>query len=101
MLELHDSERHLVQLCTLYGAGRCKLLLALDEEAVATALGARLAHWLARSAGAAGELPPRLAWIAGRLALRGAERAQVALRQEIASRDQYLRDLLAFSGEGE
>jgi preprotein translocase subunit SecA len=101
VLELHDARRHLAQLCALHGASACKVFLALDEEAMVTALGAGRAQRLARFAAAGGELPPRLSRVAARLAQRGAERAQAALRQEIASRDQYLRDLLAFSGEGE
>jgi preprotein translocase subunit SecA len=98
VVELHDAQRHLAHLCALHGATHYSTFLALDEETVRTALGELAARWLARFAGADGELPASLAAMAVRRAQRGMERAQAALRDEVASRDQYLRDLLAFSG---
>jgi hypothetical protein len=52
----------------------------------------------ALSLGAARELPAsRARWLA-RLALRRAEKARGLAREEAVSREQYLSDLLAFSG---
>ena len=99
--ELHDAARHPAHLCAAHGATQCATFLALDEETVRSALGDAIARSLGRLAGVDGELPARLAPLALRLAQRRMERAQASLREEVVSRDQYLRDLLAFSGEGE
>lgn len=98
--ELHDARRHAAGVFAAYRASRGQLLLALDDERTKSALDETVVRWARRLAGAGGELPPLLsAWIA-RLAQRGAERSQALLRLELLSRDQYLSDLLAFSGPG-
>jgi hypothetical protein len=53
------------------------------------------------AAGRLEELPPRLADLVARRAQRGAERLQAAMRQELVSREQQQKDLLAFSGEAD
>ena len=75
-------------------------MLALEDEAVRGALPGWLSALAAAAAGERGVVPPRLAALVARSAQRGMERAQALLRQELASREQHLRDLLAFSGEG-
>jgi hypothetical protein len=98
--ELHDSRRHVGALAAAAGAWSVELVLALEDEAVQAALGAPLAALCGNWAGERGVLPARVAALAARAAQRGMERAQAALRQELAAREQYLQDLLAFSGEG-
>lgn len=99
--ELHDAARHCLQLAQAAGASSAQVLLSLEEERTAAALEPWMAVLLEAAAAGRKELPPRLAALAARLAQRGAERAQAALRQELASREQQLRDLLAFSGEAD
>jgi preprotein translocase subunit SecA len=98
--ELHDSARHVAALAAASGAWQVEVLLALEDEAVRAALQGWLAELAASSARARGAVAPWLAAFVARAAQRGAERAQALLRQELAAREQYLRDLLAFSGEG-
>lgn len=99
--ELHDAERHLAQIHGAHGAVSCTIFLALEDEAVAAAIGPLAAAAGRRGALQGGELPAWLArWIAAR-AQRGAERARSAQRHGIALRDQQLEDLLAFSGQGD
>jgi preprotein translocase subunit SecA len=99
--ELHDAERHLAQIRGAHGATSCTVFLALEDEAVAAAIGPLAAAAGRRGARHGGELPAWLAqWIAAR-AQRGVERARSAPRRAIALRDQQLEDLLAFSGQGD
>ena len=98
--ELHDAERHVASLAAAAGAWSVESVLALEDEAVRAALPAWLSVLAASAAGERGLVPPPLARLVARSAQRGAERAQALLRQELASREQHLQDLLAFSGEG-
>jgi len=98
--EVHDAERHVASLATAAGAWSIESVLALEDEAVRAALPGWLSVLAASAAGERGLVPPPLARLVARSAQRGAERAQALLRQELASREQHLQDLLAFSGEG-
>ena len=98
--ELHDAERHVASLAAASGAWSVEHVLALEDEAVRAALPGWLSALAASAAGEDGLVPPRLARLVASSAQRGAERAQAQLRQELASREQHLRDVLAFSGEG-
>jgi hypothetical protein len=99
--ELHDAARHLAQIREAYGASSCTVFLALEDEAVAAAIGPLAAALGRRSAWQGGELPARLAqWIAAR-AQRSVEQARRAQRRAAALREQQLEDLLAFSGQGD
>ena len=98
--ELHDAERHVAGLAVATGAWSVENLLALEDEAVGAALPGWLGALAAAAAGEDGLVPPWLARHVARSAQRGAERAQALLRLELASREQHLHDLLAFSGEG-
>jgi len=96
--ELHDAGRHITRIYEAYGASVGETLLALEDEAVAAALGTAAARAARLFAGAGGELSARAsAWVAG-LAQRNAERTEAMALLDILSRDQYLNDLLAFSG---
>ena len=98
--ELHDAERHVAALAAATGAWSVESVLALEDEAVSAALPGWLSALAAAAAGEDGLVPPRIARLVARVAQRGAERAQALLRLELASREQHLHDLLAFSGEG-
>jgi len=99
--ELHDAGRQVARIGRAFGASSCEMLLALDEEGVAPAIG-YLAAAISRvnDAGIA-ELPARQSrWIAG-LAQQGVERARSLMRRDLILRDDYMSDLLAFSGRRE
>jgi hypothetical protein len=101
IIEIQDARRHVAALLRAHGARGGEVLLALDDEALAPLLGAPWRLLARRRAGAGGEVAaPWAGWIAG-LAERRMEAAQRLLRQDLAAREQHLRDLLAFSGEGE
>ncbi len=98
--ELHDAERHVAQIRDAYGASSCTSFLALDDDAVATAIGPLAAVGRLR-ASQGGELPAWLAhWIAAR-AQRGAERAQAVKRRSAPARERQMEELLAFAGRRE
>lgn len=99
--ELHDAHRHIARLAQTFAAEACEMLIALEEEVVARQIPPALivaAEW---SGAAGGELSPRWSHWLARFAQRGIERAGATMRQEVMSRDQYLDDLLAFSGKRE
>ncbi len=94
--ELQDSPRHLYRMREAFAASSCELLLSLEDESIVQLVGAATLGVL--SLGAVAELPAaRARWLVG-LALRRAEKARRLARDEAASREQYLSDLLAFSG---
>ena len=98
--ELPEAARHVERLQRESGAAECTLMLSLDEEAVAKALGPLLAA--ARLAGRSrSELSPRFASMIGRYGQRRSERAARMARVELKAREQALDDLLAFSGQRE
>jgi preprotein translocase subunit SecA len=99
--ELHDARRHVGLLQRASRAGRAQQLLSLEDERTAASLEPWLVGAAKAMAGARAELPPRLAGLVARRAQRGAESLQAAMRMELASREQSLNDLLAFSGEGD
>jgi preprotein translocase subunit SecA len=96
--EAFDSTRQVAHLLRGYAPYRSELLVSLDEEPVAAQLAG---HGLGLVAGLArgdGEFSPRVArWLAGRIQRR-LERAHAMLRADAAAVEQYLGDLLAFSG---
>jgi preprotein translocase subunit SecA len=101
VVELQDARRHVAALLLAHGAARAQVVLSLEDEALAALLGPGWRLLARRCAGADGEVAaPWGGWIA-RLAERRAEAAQRLLRQDLAAREQHLRDLLAFSGEGD
>ena len=99
--ELHDAQRHIAQIRRAFAAASCEILLSLEDEAVASRIGAITARAARLGASGRGELSARRArWLAS-VAQRGAERAHALMRQELMSRDQHFESLLAFSGRRE
>jgi hypothetical protein len=96
--ELHDTRRHVEALCRVYAAGRCEMLLSLDDETVKTLAPVALKAWARRSAAPEGEAPSRPSRWLTRYVQAATEREQRLLREELLSRDIFLNDLLAFSG---
>lgn len=96
--ELHDAHRHIGRLQRAYDAQSCELLLSLDEEALRAQINAFDFALLSLTTGADGELSVAGARYGYRLAQRRLERAHSHLRAEVLSFDQYLGDMLAFSG---
>jgi preprotein translocase subunit SecA len=97
--ELNDSgriDRQLFGRCARQGdAGSCQAILAIEEDLVATFL----------PAAARLRALPRLPLWLGRLVFRTAqwraERAYSRARRDLLDLDDYLGDILAFSGRGE
>jgi hypothetical protein len=99
--ELPLAARHVAHAAQAHLAHSVSLLLSLEDEAVARALGHAWAAAARLAAQGRDELPPRWAgWIARR-AQRALERSQRMVRQELKARDRLLEDLLAVSGPGE
>ena len=98
--ELHESARQVAQIARAYGAATCEQFLALQDEAVTALMGAE-APALGEAAASDGELPPDAARHAAGAAQHRAERAAARARMEMATREQALEDLLAFSGRPE
>jgi preprotein translocase subunit SecA len=98
--ELNDSariDRQLFGRCARQGdPGSCEAILALDEDLVASFFPAAAAA-LARF----GRLPRWLGRLVFAIAQRRAERAHSRMRRDLLDLDDYLGDLLAFSGRGE
>jgi hypothetical protein len=96
VVEAHDPLRHLQRLGDAFAAASCELLLSLEDETVARLAGAAALSGLRLVARQ--ELPgPVARWLA-RLVLRRAGKTRALAREEALSREQYLSDLLAFSG---
>ena len=99
--ELPLAARHVAHAAQAHLAHSVSLLLSLEDEAVARALGHAWAAAARLAAQGRDELPPRWAgWIARR-AQRALERSQRMVRRELKARDRLLEDLLAVSGPGE
>ena len=99
--ELYDAQRQVARLARTLAAETCEMLMALEDEAVARQVAPALLVAAQLGGAAGGEFSPgRSRWLA-RLAQQGIESASATMRQEVMSRDQYLDDLLAFSGKRE
>ena len=99
--ELHDAGRHVTRMASAFNADSCEMLLSLDEEGIAARAGPIAAAIAGFHDGAADELPAQQArWIA-RLAQRDAEQSRSLMRRDLIMRDEYMSDLLAFSGRRE
>jgi preprotein translocase subunit SecA len=96
--EFPDAARHLHWACRAFAAGGCGIFSSLEDEAVAQQLGRAGVELLRRAAGEGGELPPPLARLAAAWVQRGIEGSGALLRQELMALEQYLGDILAFSG---
>jgi len=101
VVELPLAARHIPQACAAYGARACRLLLSLEDEAFAAALGGAFVALARLAAARTGELPPRWSRWAVRRAQRALERAQRTVREELKARERLLEDLLAVSGRPE
>jgi preprotein translocase subunit SecA len=99
--ELHDARRHIALVMRAARAASARQFLALDDERTASILGPWVLGIAQAGAGRKEELPSPLAALVARLAQRGAERLQAAMRQELLTREQQQKDLLAFSGEAD
>jgi preprotein translocase subunit SecA len=97
--ELNDSgriDRQLFGRCARQGdEGSCQAILAIEEDLVASFLPS--AAMLRRI----GRLPPRLGRLVFAAAQWRAERAHSRARRDLLDLDDYLGDILAFSGRGE
>jgi preprotein translocase subunit SecA len=98
VVEPPDSLRHLARLRRAYAARDCDVWLSLADEAVSNQLdlpGQAVAAMIGEDKG---ELPSgRAMWLARRIQRR-IEQANVGLRRDVMMTDQYLGDLLAYSG---
>ncbi|HEX9179493.1 MAG TPA: hypothetical protein VF859_03800 [Burkholderiales bacterium] len=97
-VELPDAPRWLATACRAVGADDCRVLVSLEDEAVRAQLGPAATEILRGLAAARGEFPRWMARLTMERAQRGIERSGALLRQELMALDQYLGDLLAFSG---
>ncbi|HEX5094243.1 MAG TPA: prepilin peptidase [Burkholderiales bacterium] len=97
--ELNDSgriDRQLYGRCARQGdRGSCQAILAIEEDLVATFLPS------ATSLRSLGRLPPWLGRVVFKTAQWRAERAFSRARRDLLDLDDYLGDILAFSGRGE
>jgi preprotein translocase subunit SecA len=98
--ELNDAariDRQLYGRCGRQGdPGSCESILALEDDLVKS--------FLPLAAAALGRLPRLPAWLGGalfRLAQWRAERTHSRARRDLLDLDEYLGDILAFSGRGE
>lgn len=98
VVEPPDSLRHLARMRRAYAARDCDVWLSLADEAVSNQLdlpGQAIAAMIGEDKG---ELPSgRAMWLARRIQRR-IEQANVGLRRDVMMTDQYLGDLLAYSG---
>ncbi len=98
--ELNDSariDRQLFGRCGRQGdPGSCEALLAIDEDLVSTFF-----PFAARRLQHLDTLPPRLGQLVFAVAQWRAERAHSRARRDLLDLDDYLGDVLAFSGRGE
>jgi preprotein translocase subunit SecA len=94
--ELHDSARQIAALGRIFGAESAEHLISLDEELVRAHLGTTERVVLAASG--APEFSARsAAWVTARIQ-RAIERTLAGSRSDLMTTEQYLRDILAFSG---
>ncbi|HEX6321403.1 MAG TPA: preprotein translocase subunit SecA [Burkholderiales bacterium] len=98
--ELNDAariDRQLYGRCARQGdPGSCEAVLAVEDDLVNTFL-----PLAAKALGGFGRLPAGLGWALFRLAQRRAERTHSRARRDLLDLDDYLGDILAFSGRGE
>ena len=98
--ELNDAARIDRQLYGRSGRqgdpGSCEAILAVDDDLVKTYL-----PLVAKALGRFGRLPPWLGAAVFRLAQWRAERTHSRARRDLMDLDEYLGDILAFSGRGE
>ncbi|UCH46878.1 MAG: prepilin peptidase, partial [Betaproteobacteria bacterium] len=98
--EMHDSgriDRQLFGRCGRQGdLGSCEAILAVEDDLVTTQLGRPAKHL-----GAHGFLPPWLGRTVFFVAQSRAERTHSRMRRDLLDMDDYLGNMLAFSGRGE
>ena len=98
--ELHDSgriDRQLYGRCGRQGdQGSCEAILAIEDDLVTAQLG-RLARYLRVSGG----LPRWCGKTVFSVAQSRAERTHSRMRRDLLDMDEYLGNMLAFSGRGE
>jgi hypothetical protein len=98
VVEPPDSLRHLARMQRAYAARNCDVWLSLADEAVSHQLdlpGQAVAAMIEEDTG---ELPSgRAMWLVRRIQ-RYIEQTNVRLRRDVMMTDQYLGDLLAYSG---
>jgi preprotein translocase subunit SecA len=99
--ELHDARRHVERLARKFGLDSFESLFSLEDDVVVKQLAPALRRAARLAAGNGGELPPAWAHRLHRLAQDSVERACEAFRADVLARDQYLDELLAFSGKVE
>jgi preprotein translocase subunit SecA len=98
--ELHDSgriDRQLFGRCGRQGdPGSCEAILAIEDDLVSTQLGRP-----AKQLSVLGALPSWLGNSVFHLAQSRAERIHSRMRRDLLDMDEYLGNMLAFSGRGE
>lgn len=93
-----DSLRHLARMQRAYAARNCDVWLSLADETVGNQLGLPGQAVAAMIKEHKGELPSgRAMWLTRRVQRR-IEQANIGLRRDVMMTDQYLGDLLAYSG---
>lgn len=93
-----DSLRHVARMQHAYAARNCEIWLSLEDESVSNQLDLPGQAVAAMVSEAGGELPSgRAMWLARRIQRR-IEQANAGLRRDVMMTDQYLGDLLAYSG---
>lgn len=98
VVEPPDSLRHLAHMRLAYAARDCDVWLSLEDDAVSSQLDLAGQAIAALTEEKKGELPSRRAmWLTQRIQRR-IEQANVEMRRDVMMTDQYLGDLLAYSG---
>lgn len=98
VVEPPDSLRHLAHMRLAYAARDCDVWLSLEDDAVSSKLDLAGQAVAALTEEKKGELPSRRAmWLTQRIQRR-IEQANVEMRRDVMMTDQYLGDLLAYSG---
>jgi preprotein translocase subunit SecA len=98
--ELHDNRRHIENLTGIYAATYFEQFLSLEDEAIKVFVPDLLKGWVF-SRSEAGELPARESRWLSYYVQSTMEREQRHLREELLSREMFLKDLLAFGGQND
>ncbi len=97
--EARRIDRQLIGRCGRQGdPGTCELILSLEEEGLARCAPRAVLRLLEWVTGTKGLLPPRLAFLLLPLSRVAEERRHRGMRRALLELEEYLEDLLAYSG---